>query len=302
MNSEKYIQEIEKLNMDYIELQSSTAYQIGSKILRLKKNGVSELFNSIQRHKQFKKIKQKFVKNNLNPVEEEKLAREGKKDNKVVIYTCVTGNYDIVKPPYIRPSNVDYYLFSDTITCNGWINKKISKDLISQYSPSMINRYIKFHPFELFENEYDYAIYIDGNILPISDLSVLCELVDQEYGIAFHHHCTRECIFEEGKACRVLKKGDNKKIEQQLVRYKKEGFPKNYGMIEGNLIVYKLNHKKSRIITNELWQELLRSESGRDQLAWPYVLWKNGVLINKCDSLGNNIYLNPKVRISKHII
>ena len=48
------------------------------------------------------------------------------------------------------------------------------------------------------------------------------------------------------------------------------------------------------------WNEFYMSESLRDQLSLPYVLWKNGYSIDQVGTLGNNVYDNTKLQITPH--
>ncbi len=295
-----YIREIERLNLELINLKNDVVYQSGLGLLKLKKQGIKGIMSAIKRRKAFKNVKQIFVNYNLPLKEQQELARTGKEDIKVVVYTCITGKYDNLVSPYIYPNNIDYILYSDLVDAQGWNHKDIPEKLRKKYNNALINRYIKFHPFELFQDKYDFSIYIDGNITPISDLSVLTELINTEIGIAFHSHCTRNCIYEEVKACQILKKGNLVQLEKQVKRYKGEGFPKEFGMVEGNVIVTDLKNTKAKKLFSECWDELIRSESGRDQMVWPYLFWKKEIEIERICSLGKNVYYNPKLRIKQH--
>ncbi|WP_033169501.1 glycosyltransferase domain-containing protein [Selenomonas sp. ND2010] len=302
MDENKLIEEIERLNADYIEIMNSPEYTCGYKLIELKKRGVWEGIKSLLRRNKFSAIKQNFVNRNLPADIELKLAKFGSIKSKVVVYTCITNGYDKLVSPYIKPDNIDYVQYTDVYCENDvWMCKYIPQEVVKKYNGGMVNRYIKFHPYELFENDYDYAIYVDGNITIISDLSVMTELVNNKVGLAFHKHCTRNCLFDEIEACKILNKGNYSKLKKQSEEYKKEGFPSSYGMIEGNLIVYDLKKDLAKKLTNQLWEELVTSDSGRDQIAWPYVFWKNSIAVNDVATLGDNIYLNPKLRVKSHV-
>lgn len=167
---------------------------------------------------------------------------------------------------------------------------------ITQNDNVLINRYIKMHPNELFK-EYDFSIYIDGNIKIISTLSSLINQVGENTGLALHRHSIRNCIFEEIEACKTLKKGNYEKMKIQADRYRNEGFPSKFGLLECNVIVSNLNNINSKIILNEWWNEFKYSDSRRDQIVLPYILWKKGFSIKDIGNLGENIYYNPKFRI-----
>lgn len=301
MEENKLIEEIERLNAEYIKMMNSPEYTCGHKILELKKRGVWEGVESLLRRHKFTAVKQNAAIRNLPDDLERKMARIGDSNRKIVVYTCVTNGYDRLDKPYIKPDNIDYVQYTDVHNKNDiWLCKDIPQDILKRFDGGMVNRYIKFHPYELFGNDYDYAIYIDGNITVISDLSVMTELVNEKVGLAFHKHCARDCIYEEIKACKILNKGNHQKLKKQCDHYKKEGFPSFFGMIEGNLIIYDLKNNCAKELTNQLWEEVLASDSGRDQIAWPYIFWKNAITINDVSTLGDNIYLNPKLRVKAH--
>ena len=155
------------------------------------------------------------------------------------------------------------------------------------------------HPKELFP-EYDYAIYIDGNIKIVSTISQLISKINDVTGIAIHKHCKQNCIFQEVKVCRAYNKGNYKSMKKQMKRYKKEKFPKNFGMFECNMLISDLKNRKSEEIFNDWWEEYLSSESLRDQLALPYVLWKNNLQFCDIGIIGNNINENYLLKINTH--
>ena len=70
----------------------------------------------------------------------------------------------------------------------------------------MINRYIKLHPQEFFLNEYRYAIYIDGNIRVMSDLSPYTRKCNCKTGIAMHRHVQRICAYKRGGCLYFVRK------------------------------------------------------------------------------------------------
>lgn len=71
-------------------------------------------------------------------------------------------------------------------------------------------------------------------------------------------------------------------------------------MNEATVIVSDLKNEKSVELLELWWQEFIKSESFRDQLAWPFVLWENNLMIEDIGNLGNDIYKNPLVEIERH--
>ena len=231
---------------------------------------------------------------------------EKKNENKrpkVVVYTCITGKYDDLIEPLIKVENIDYIAFTDIPECNSniWEKREIPKHIADCNNNIFINRYIKFHLKELFKNsEYEYAIYIDGNIKVISDLTDFVYGINDKTGLAIHRHQYRDCLYDEIEVCRLIKKGNYKKMKEQKEKYKNEGFPKKFGLYECNVIVSDLKNENAREILDAWWDDFKNSESYRDQVSLPYVIWKKKYKFNDIGSLGNNVYKNPKIRIEDH--
>ncbi len=296
-----FLNEIEQLNLDYLELKESKEYRIGKKMLALRSFTLRKAIKAIRSRFYFRSVHQFLPRENLEENERAGIARPAEKLYKIAVYSCVTGQYDSGNCPYIYPSGIQYVMYSDQETYDGWSIRRLPPWITDVRSGIYINRYVKFHPFELFGGEYDYAVYLDGNITPVSDLSVWAELTDDTYGIAFHEHCGRSCIYEEYKACRAMKKGNLKHLKKQMLKYKKEGFPKDYGMLEGNAFIVNLKNDQAKRLLHECWKELCRTRGGRDQIVWPYILWKNHIRLSRITTLGKNVYRDAKLRITDHM-
>lgn len=237
---------------------------------------------------------------NFSIEKEVSFAKTGNPHLNIAIYTCITGNYDKPAPPYVHFSNCSYFMISDSVKSNGWDSIEIETDLINRYGLSLANRYVKFHPDEFFGDKYDYAIYLDGNLTPVSDLSALIDLVDEEIGLAFHKHCSRNKLSEESVACLNQNKGNAKKIKKQMELFKKEGFPDDYGLVEGNFYICDLRNHNAVSMLHQCWEVLLSSDCGRDQIIWPYIFWKNGYSFEKIATLGSNVWRNVKILVNDH--
>ena len=166
---------------------------------------------------------------------------------------------------------------------------------------TLTNRYYKTHPFNLFKNDYDYAIYIDGNVTVVSEITCLYNVAhESKIGIAMHKHHQRDCAYDEGELCKVYKKGKPEDIDKQLNRYRSDGFPQKFGLHEATIIVVDLHNTIAKNLLELWWKEVLSTESKRDQLSFTYILWKNGYCSCDVGCLGNDEYHNPKFRIKKH--
>lgn len=224
-------------------------------------------------------------------------------NKRIVIYSCITGNYDKCLTPLFHADNIEYVLFTDNpnIKTDYWkivdINnmKKLEKLSLAEK-----NRYIKMNPYSLFENKYDYAIYIDGNIQVVSEIRKLINCINDHYGISMHEHRNRNDIYNEYKVCKLLNKGNKEYLEKQIAHYKRKKFPKNYGMLEANVFAVDLKNQSAKVIMSDWYKEFENSKSGRDQISLPYILWHNHIEIKDIATMGSDVYRNPIFYINSH--
>lgn len=304
MKEEDIYNIIEKIYNEKRDIQNSKEYKLGNKINKTINNLKNRDFKTMKerlyaRHilKKYKDILQ--VKLNKN----EKRYKLFLENKKVVVYTCITGNYDDTYDPIIKEEKCKYILYTNNnkLSSDVFEIREIPNSIVFEKDTNiMINRYIKFHPFELFGEDYDYSIYIDGNIRIISNITSLINEMDKKLGIAMHKHCARNCLYDEANVLKLWKKGNVEKIDEQVLRYKKEGFPINYGLAEANIIITDLKNKTAKEIFKNWWNEFLKSNSLRDQLAFPYIIWKMNIDMNNITTLGNNVYDNPKIERIRH--
>lgn len=294
---------MEQLNSQRIQLLHSKAMADGVRLQRIQNEVRGLQIRAVWHHLAVRLNSQhipvRAACRNLPAEKELALARRGSTKQRTVVYTCVTGTYDRPVRPFYRFDHCDYVLFSEH-PADGWSWQKIPEKLQKMKHPAWINRYLKLHPFQFFADQYDYAVYIDGNITPVSDLSVLAELVNPKTGLAFHRHCSRSSLSGEVTACKNLKKGNLRYLRRQIRKYKSEGMPDNYGLAEGNVIVTDLKNHTAKKLMDMCWHEFAAHNGGRDQIVWPYVLWKSGICMEEVCTLGNNVWMNPKLYITEH--
>lgn len=227
------------------------------------------------------------------------------RDKRGVVYTCITGGYDNLREPLLLSERLDYIVFSDRIPHSAkscaWRYQSLPKKCDSNSWKNYANRYCKMHPFEWFPG-YDYAIYVDGNVEIVSDVTALYKVAhESKLGIAMHSHNLRTCIYDEAEVCKAYGKGNEQDINEQMNKYKMERFPPQFGMVEATIIVTDLKNEVARRILEDWWIEFATTFSKRDQLSFPYVVWKNGFTMSDIGCLGNDEYMNPKFRIYRHV-
>ncbi len=196
--------------------------------------------------------------------------------NKIVVYTAIVNNYNPLRNPAHIDPEIDYVCFTDqpkwfALTNNTiWKGRPFPK---SNLDPTRANRQVKLLPHRFFP-EYDYSIYVDGSIRIIGDIRALLEKYAYPSMLSFNHPL-RSCIYEEGQVCIEMRKEDPQVITRQLDMYRSEGFPENFGLIEGGVLIRRHNDPTIIKLMEEWWHELL-TQSRRDQLSFPYVAWRSG--------------------------
>lgn len=294
--------EIKRLNQEYKEMRSSRIYKIGKAI---------EMTAVAIRSRNIEPAKRQFVRW-INAVQSKKFLGTPKKicdkfesnyfsNKRIAVYTVVFGKYDTIQEPYCHPNNIDYYIITDQdfdLKNSCWKKKDIVdfEKNIRNMSNVEKNRYFKMNPFDVF-SEYEYTIYIDGNIQVISDLTEYIYRIGK-CGFAAHMHSTRDCVYEESKAVVFAKKETQEHLDIHLEHLRSDKFPEHYGMLECNVLVRR-NCDDSRQLMCDWWREFMMY-SKRDQMSIPYVLYKNGVSIEEVGTLGNNVYENPSFRVVVH--
>lgn len=193
---------------------------------------------------------------------------------KIVVYTAVFNDYDVVLPPKVNPDNVDFVCFTDNPET---IPDEWEKRLISNYdiSPKLMSGKVKTLPHRFFP-EYDYSIWVDGRMHVIGDVREVIESSLQETNMAVPPHPNRDCIYEEAEACIDLGRGDPEKIHAQIDRYREMGFPQKYGL-SATWIVIRKHNEDDVINAMEVWWEEYQKGAERDQLSFEFAAWKCGL-------------------------
>lgn len=202
----------------------------------------------------------------------ERIARwQASPKNGVVVCTALAGNYERLLPPAFLNDGWRYVCFTDSDATDSkiWETAKIPYD---DPDPIRRARWVKLHLPELFPDA-EWVIWLDANIIIVSDLSGLTE---RREGLSLIPHPVRSCPYEEGRVCVQARKDFADVIEPQLALYKNEGLPEKSGLWETNVMLLKPSDPTVRKVFADWWNEL-EKHSRRDQISLPYALFKNGV-------------------------
>ena len=147
-------------------------------------------------------------------------------NKKIVVFSCVTGNYEKLIRHKNLEENVKYIFFTESYenVPDGWIMQPING--LDNFTNKDKNRYVKFHPSK-FLPTHDISIYIDGNIEITQNVSLLVEEISKmDEDLFLYRHYERECIYDEGKKCIEDSLDWFWRIRKQMNKYRKETYPK----------------------------------------------------------------------------
>lgn len=195
---------------------------------------------------------------------------------KIAVYTCIVGNYDQINDPQFISEDCDYYLISDQKPNQKTIFQYLD---INDYLPKEIkdntrkNRYAKINVHKIFPN-YRYSIYIDGNLIIKAEMKGCIENLPRTR-VAVAGESYWDNIYIEGIRCIESNRDQKEIILKQVERYWLEGMPDHFGSFLCNVLVREHNHPSCVQLMEDWWEQLVEY-SKRDQISFPYVLWKNG--------------------------
>lgn len=300
MNEKEVSEYLKQLNEDYLLLYQSDDYKLGRLLYNLKDKLSRREFSDIIRMIKAKNISRKIRNfSTKNPMKIETYERTY--SGRIAVYMAIFGSYDIPYEPFVIDSRCDYYLITDQKISAQSVWKNVSESvysLTSELDSLQKNRYYKIHPHQIFP-QYDYTIYLDGNIEIMGYISELVKYINEKTGIALHNMSNRDCVYDEEKACLLLGKGNPDGIHKQLERYRKANFPKHFGMYECPIIV-RDNSKMCKSIMEQWWSEFIIG-ARRDQISLPFIIWNMGLKFNDVGFLGNNVRTNPYFRVHSHL-
>ena len=213
---------------------------------------------------------------------------------RIAVYSCIVGNYDDVIEPVYKEDSIDYFMFTDQDLpeSSAWTKINIREfDDYQNLNASQLNRKIKILQTERLL-QYDYTIYVDGNIEIVSGVSPMITQMGR-CGLGVHFHRGRDCIYDEAVAVKHLKRIDGKDMFDQLDGYRQEGFPRHFGLYENSILIRNNRDSETMELMRAWWEEFCAHPT-RDQLSFPYIIWKMGYNKEKICILGNNVERNPR--------
>ena len=178
-------------------------------------------------------------------------------------------------------------------TCANSIWNKVEFDMFPRNVNTnfLRNRYVKMLPHKVLP-DYEYSVYVDGNLQITSEISLLFKNFSSPTGIAMHKHPSNNGIYEEVMYNKRLGKITSDEANYLRKLYKKYNMPDQFGMFECNVICRCSNNQCCVAIMDKWWNEVYNGVK-RDQLYFTFVLFLLGYKFQDVALIGNNINANP---------
>lgn len=217
---------------------------------------------------------------------------------KKVIYTVVCGQYDLIKPIKHHNNDIDYICFTDDsysgVIPKPWIHRIAKKDNLRGKE---LNRFYKINSIDILP-EYDYSLYIDGNIEILRDpFDYFLQSIGDDVIGMYSHYC-RSNIYEEGVVCAKLGLVYQWELVKQIRTYTNNGF-RSDSLFEAN-VIFRKHDERLRKALNFWWMEYFNGVK-RDQISFTYAMEMNNINVKsfgKSDVRFTNHYF--KINHHKH--
>lgn len=191
---------------------------------------------------------------------------------RIVVYTAIAGGYDSLKLPHLLDPRFDYVVYADRPLPDTGVWQVRAMTWLDA-DPTRSCRFVKTKPHVLL-SEYDYAIWIDSNVMIVGDLFPLFSaFAHSGLPVGGIYHPFRQTIQEEFAACR--RRDDEALMRRQIDAYRKGGG--GGVLLETNLMMFDLRDTGTASFLDVWWREIDR-RSRRDQLSVGHALAETGTL------------------------
>jgi len=151
-------------------------------------------------------------------------------------------------------------------------------------------------PFRFVEE--DVAVWVDASVTIVRDDFkdyCLASLGDNDL-IASPHPENRYCLFEEAAYCQDWPQNRHMPLREQTAFYRAEGMPERFGLWACAILVWRNTEASRRF--GDAWFAENERWSTRDQVSFPYLLWK---MQPKFGTFDWHQFNNPYVRYQPHL-
>lgn len=179
----------------------------------------------------------------------------------MTLYTVITNRCDRLLDPVVVSAGWKYVCFTDDpkLKSGLWDVRLLNGDH---------NRHVKINGHKYLSGQ---TIYIDANILVLSNLNKLMETVNLVFTVP--KHPARDCAYMEAAKVVDRHMADPVQVFYQMAKYANDGFPRNFGLGQNSILIRDFSNPKVKEL-NEYWYDEFVQGAPRDQLSLMYCLWK----------------------------
>ncbi len=185
------------------------------------------------------------------------------------IYTVITSTRYNLKD-HKPPKGWDLICFTNLpLKAKYWDIRQVDKSPLDAHR---LSRQFKILNDEYLP-DYDLSVYLDSKFI-VKHIDSIVKAHLGDHNIMMMSHKQRVCAYDEAKICSKLKLDDTGVIGQQIEKYSVEKFPRYHGLNAGGFIVRRHHIPEQEEFMKQWFYEVCHG-SKRDQISFPYVLWKN---------------------------
>lgn len=201
----------------------------------------------------------------------------------IAVYTSIVGGKDNIIDVRKHFKGCDLYCYTDSKIedSKGWTIRPLDSRS-KKYSDRINSRFYKCNPHLLKElKEYDYTIWIDGNLNINKSIKTIFNGFKKGFKIACRPHFARNCIYQEAVAVKNFHLEDPYRVDALVNYLRNAGYPSGNGLHEAGFLIRKNCSEVNDF--NNVWFYLLLLFTQRDQLLFDYVLWREQLTCETID-------------------
>lgn len=162
---------------------------------------------------------------------------------------------------------------------------EVIRDPLDGLDPARASRRGKLRPHHYFPDA-EWSLWLDNKSRlkrdPVEVLAAVRAQSDADF-LAFRHF-RRDCVYQELQTCRENGLDDGRILKERERTYRAEGMPEHAGLIEGHFLLRRHNAPDVARF-GERWFEHVLRFSRRDQISFPYLVWRLGLRYEAIDVL-----------------
>jgi hypothetical protein len=197
---------------------------------------------------------------------------------RIAVYSCWFGDYEPFNPAATGPDGKqDRIVFTDRPQAVDAPGVRVVALTDPAKPPAILSRLPKLCPHR-FLASYDWVIYVDNNATLRKTARQIVRFLDKRLGgdlppgrFLFEHH-RRDCAYDEIDACRSAGSIDPADADRLAEDLTVRGFPRHWGLFANTCLVQRMGSPETDAL-NEAWYASLTTQTRRDQVYLPYLLW-----------------------------